>query len=181
MSWRGIRTSLVLLGILLAASCAPEQRPAAPRGAPAPAMPRAVGTRAPSAADYVAISGSLDLLVIRSSQLALERSSSRQVRDFAAIEVEAHKGTAAQLSLAGRRLNLLPSAILRPREQQLLDTLEQASNFDAAYVRQERLVHQQALSLDKSYSASGQSVTLRPVALAAAQIIQRHLALLADL
>jgi putative membrane protein len=132
-----------------------------------------------SAANYVETGGSIDLFIIRSSDLALERSSSRRVRDFAAAEIEAHKGTAAQLSLAGRRLNLLPAAGLRSQEQQLFDTLAQAPNFDAVYVRQQRLVHQQALALDEDYSASGQSATLRPVALAAAQIIQRHLSTLA--
>jgi putative membrane protein len=134
-----------------------------------------------SAANYVETGGSIDLFIIRSSDLALERSSSRRVRDFAAAEIEAHKGTAAQLSLAGRRLNLLPAAGLRSQEQQLFDTLAQAPNFDAVYVRQQRLVHQQALALDEDYSAGGQSATLRPVALAAAQIIQRHLSMLAYL
>jgi putative membrane protein len=129
-------------------------------------------------AAYVETSGSIDLFVIRSSELALERSSSRRVHDFAAIEIEAPKGTAAQLSCAGRRLNLLPTATLRAHEQQLLNELARAPNFDATYVRQQRLVHQQALALDKDYSASGQSATLRAVALAAAQVIQRHLAML---
>lgn len=178
MSWHGIRSSLVLCGLVLAAGCAREEKPA-----PAPA-PRASGpaqATATAGAEYVAASGSIDLFVIRSSELALERSTARRVRDFAAAEIEAHKGTSAQLSLAGRRLNLLPAATLRPSEQQMLDALTQESNFDAAYVRQQRLIHQEALALDKEYAASGKSATLRPVALAAVPIIQRHLALLAYL
>jgi putative membrane protein len=180
MSWRGIRATVVLCGLVLSGACAREQRPA-PSPPPVPRAPAPARGAALAAADYVAARGSIDLFVIRSSELALERSSSRRVRDFAAAEIEAHKGTSAQLSLAGRRLNLLPAAILRPSEQQLLDALPGKANFDAAYVRQQRLVHQQALALDKAYGAGGQSPTLRPVALAAAEVIQRHLAMLAYL
>lgn len=176
---RGIQLCLMLCGIVVASACAREERPP-PSQIPVPPVPGPVPMAVPGA-DYVESRGSIDLFVVQSSELALERSTARRVRDFAALEIEAHKGTAAQLSLAGRRLNLLPPRTLRPQEQQLLDALAQAPNFDAVYVRQQRLVHQQALALDKGYSARGQSATLRPVAQAAAQIIQRHLEMLAYL
>jgi putative membrane protein len=48
-------------------------------------------------------------------------------------------------------------------------------------VRAQRLIHQQALALDKNYAAHGDSPTLRPVAAAAVPIIERHLAMLAYL
>jgi putative membrane protein len=92
-----------------------------------------------------------------------------------------HKGTAAQLSLEGRRLNLLPSAILRPSEQAMLEGLTSSSRFDADYVRDERIVHQRIIALDSAYASNGGSPTLRPVAAAALQIEQRHLRLIADL
>ena len=52
--------------------------------------------------------------------------------------IAAHKGTSAQLSLAGRRLNLLPSASLRPAEQAMLDALQTSGSFDSDYVRDQR-------------------------------------------
>jgi putative membrane protein len=180
MDWRCIRAGLMLSALVLAAACARELHPPPPAHTPLPVAPRPAVTT-PAAADYVAASGSIDLFVIRSSELALERSSSRRVRDFAAAMIEAHKGTSAQLSLAGRRLNLLPAAALRPSEQQRLDALGQAADFDATYVRQQRLIHQQALALHQDYAARGQSATLRAVALATAPIMRRHLAMLAVL
>jgi putative membrane protein len=138
-------------------------------------MPR---TAAVSEASFVDLNGSIDLFVIRSSELALERSGSARVRDYASTMIAAHKGTAAQLSLAGRRLNLLPSAILRPAEQAMLDALQTSTRFDADYVRDQRLVHQQAIAIDEAYAASGRSPTLRPVAAAALPIEQRHLRLI---
>lgn len=131
-----------------------------------------------SEATFVAENGSIDLFVIRSSELALQRSSSARVREFAQRMIADHKGTSAQLSLEGRRLNLLPSATLRPREQAMLDSLQASSRFDAEYVRDMRVVHQRAVSIDAAYAANGRSPTLRPVAAAALPTERRHLRLL---
>jgi putative membrane protein len=92
--------------------------------------------------------------------------------------IQAHKGTAAQLSFAGRRLNLLPSAMLDARHQAMLVQLQSAPNFDAVYRQQQMTVHQSALALHRSYEARGSSPTLRPVAAAAVPVIERHLRML---
>jgi putative membrane protein len=181
---RLFRTFAASTIILALAACggagerpAEQQRPATARRPPPPVSRGA----APSDASFVAANASIDLFVIRSSELALQRSSSPRVRDFASTLIAAHKGTSAQLSLAGRRLNLLPSATLLPGEQAMLDALQASSRFDAEFVRDQRLVHQQAVALDSAYAARGRSPTLRPVAAAALPIEQRHLRLLAYL
>lgn len=181
---RLFRTFAASTIILALAACggagerpAEQQRPATVRRPPPPVSRGA----APSDASFVAANASIDLFVIRSSELALQRSSSPRVRDFASTLIAAHKGTSAQLSLAGRRLNLLPSATLLPGEQAMLDALQASSRFDAEFVRDQRLVHQQAVALDSAYAARGRSPTLRPVAAAALPIEQRHLRLLAYL
>jgi putative membrane protein len=92
-----------------------------------------------------------------------------------------HKGSAAQLSFAGRRLNLLPAARLLPRHQAMLANLEAAGDFDAVYRQEQVQAEREALTLNSSYAASGGSPTLRPVAAAAVPIVQRHLRLLARL
>jgi putative membrane protein len=163
--------------MLTLVGCATKQPtyPPHPRPVTRPAEP------APSAATFVATNGSIDLFVIRSSELALQRSTSPRVRDFASRMIAAHKGTSAQLSLAGRRLNLLPSASLRPTDQAMLDALEASGSFDAEYIRDQRTVHQQAIALDSAFASNGESPTLRPVAAAALSIEQRHLKLLAYL
>jgi putative membrane protein len=181
---RLFRTFAASTIILALAACggagerpAEQQRPATARRPPPPVSRGA----APSDASFVAANASIDLFVIRSSELALQRSSSPRVRDFASTLIAAHKGTSAQLSLAGRRLNLLPSATLLPGEQAMLDALQASGRFDAEFVRDQRLVHQQAVALDSAYAARGRSPTLRPVAAAALPSEQRHLRLLAYL
>jgi putative membrane protein len=153
-------------------------RPAAQR---TPAAPRTARPEAATAAAYVALAASIDLFVLRSSELALERSSSARIRAFAKQEIASHNGLGSQLSFAGRRLNLLPSARLRPEHQALLDRLETARDFDATYRQEQLQVHRQALTLHANYAAGGGSPTLRPVAKAAVPIIDRHLRLIGGL
>ena len=127
------------------------------------------------AADYMAMASSIDLYEIRSSQLALTRAQNPHHRDFARTMIADHNGTSAQLSLAGRRLNLLPSATLLPTHQAMLDELSASSDFDGVYHRQQISVHQAALKLHSDFAARGESATLRPVAKNAAAIVRRHL------
>lgn len=179
---RAYRNIVVLTVSLGLAACAREQRPPAPiYPSPSRVERRPPGARAVSEADFVAINGSIDLFVIRSSELALQRSSSARIRDFASQLIEAHKGTSGQLSLAGRRVNLLPSATLRPAEQAMLDSLQSSIQFDAEYVRDQRTVHREAIAIDSAYAARGASPTLQPVAAAALPIEQRHLRMIAYL
>ena len=182
MILREFRTVTAIAIVITLAACAREERPAPPPQVPARgALPRPSPGTAISEADFVFENGSIDLFAIRSSELALQRSSSARIRDFAQTMIEDHKGTSAQLSLEGRRLNLLPSATLRPSEQVMFDSLTSSSRFDADYVRDQRIVHQKAIALDAAYAANGSSPTLRPVAAAALPIEQRHLRLIAYL
>ena len=168
---------------LTLAGCATEQplSTPAPAAQRAPVAPRPARPQAITAATYVALAASIDLFVVRSSELALQRSSSARIHEFASQEIAAHNGLGSQLSFAGRRLDLLPSAKLQPQYQALLDRLETAPNFDATYRQEQLQVHRQALALHSNYAAAGRSPTLRPVAKAAIPIIQRHLRLIGAL
>ena len=150
-------------------SSPPYARRAPPRAAPGPAV---------TPAQYVAQASSIDLFLIGASEIALRKSSNARTREFAQIEIAGHKGTSAQLSLEGRRLNLLPSAILNARHQAMLNELEQSTDFEALYRRDQLAVHKEAEALHGRYAVSGTSPTLRPVAQVVLPIIQRHLRML---
>jgi putative membrane protein len=167
---------LPLAALCLAAfttGCAHEERPAGrPTVAARPSV-RPSPSGAVSAATYVATASSIDLFIIGSSELAMQRSASPRVREFAQLMIDAHKGTSAQLSLEGRRLNLLPSATLDPERRAMLNELQRAADFDSVYRRQQRTIHAEALALHSNYAAQGTSPTLRPVAAAILPIIER--------
>lgn len=170
-----------ILPALVIAGCGGGEQPIAQAAPPlADYRPAAIATtaRIPSAAGYFTAASAIDLFEILSSELALQRSASPRVRDFASRMIQAHKGTSSQLSLAGRRLNLLPSATLSPTYQALLDQLRSAPDFDSAYKSQQLALHRQAIALHANYAARGASPTLRPVAHAILPVYQRHIQLL---
>ena len=131
-----------------------------------------------SAADYLAQAASLDLLDVQASRLAFNRSQNARVRGYARMIIDGHTGMAAQLSFAGRRLGLLPSAALLPRHQTMLDGLAASPDFDRVYRSQQGELHRVALRLHSDYAARGDSPTLRPVAASAMSIERQHLKML---
>lgn len=166
-----------ILGLSLFAlslsGCAPKKRPPAPRpGTAIPAPPMGASI---SAARYVEQASSSALLSLRSSELALTRARGTRLRAFAEASVRDQRGISAQLSFAGRRLNLLPTATLSPRHQSLVDALAASGDFDATYRRQQAIVLGEAHELHDDYARAGTSPTLRPVAAMAAPILRRHL------
>lgn len=183
---RSVFTRLIgsSLTLMLVAGCARREPAAPPPPVPAPPAeaPDGVsrGAALPSAT-YVATAASIELFEIQSASLALQRARTKRVRDLASMLLEAHKGASMQLSLAGRRLNLLPSATLGPGHQAMIDQLRSASDFDSLYRRQQLEVHRDAIGIHQNYAASGTSPTLRPVAVKLLPVFQRYFRLLRNL
>ena len=163
-----------LIPVLLIGGCAGGG--GGSRTAPPPPRPAAAAAIAPAlaAAAYVAMAASIDLFEIQSAQLALERARDPANRALAQRTLRAHEGTSAQLSMAGRRLNLLPSPTLIPEHQAMLDALRTASDFDRTYRAQQATLHRQGVALHGNYARAGQSPTLRPVARNAADVMRRN-------
>lgn len=170
---RAFRFLTVLgLGALVMAGCARREAPPPVPPVPAP-PPVQVTPLSPSA--YVATASSIDLLVIQASRLAEARGQSARVRGVAATMLADHGGVSAQLSFAGRRLNLLPSATLMPRHQAMLAELQTAPDFDAAFKRIMIAAHEQGVRVHGDFARAGNSPTLRPVAEIAFPAMRRHL------
>jgi putative membrane protein len=168
--------ALAGLALLALGGCATGEAPR--EGARGSAARPPIVIRPLFPADYMAAASSIDLYEIRSAELALTRSANPRLRDFARTMISDHQGTSAQLSFAGRRLNLLPSASLLPAHQAMFDELSASSDFDATYNRQQVAVHEAALKLHSAFAARGESPTLRAVARNAAPIERRHLDML---
>ncbi|MDQ3143324.1 MAG: DUF4142 domain-containing protein, partial [Pseudomonadota bacterium] len=145
----------------------------APPTRPAPPPPATIIPASPAA--YVATAASIDLFVVRASQLALERSSDAGTRALATALLAEHRGLASQLSFAGRRLNILPRARMQEREEQRLAWLMTQTPFDTSYVRQMLGSHEQSLKLHGDFVARGGSPTLRPVAASAMRVERNHI------
>ena len=167
------------LAALTVTACQPSGEAPRPRPRPpGPIIPPPRLGPAVSDAAYMASAASIDLFEIQSSQMVLSRSRHVANREFAEMMIRAHNGTSAQLSMAGRRLNLLPPATMQPRHEAMLAELSSSGNFDTTFRRLQIAVHEEALRLHSNYAERGASPTLRPVAANAVPIVGRHLRML---
>jgi len=169
---RTVCKSAVLVSVLLVGGC----------GGSTPGPPSASVTSAViaspamiSAAAYVATASSIDLFEMQSAELALQRAQDPANRAFAQRALSAHQGTSAQLSYAGRRLNLLPTASLNAEHQAMLSALSATSDFDNTYRAQQRIVVEEGVKLHSGFARSGVSPTLRPVAENAENVMRANL------
>lgn len=152
----------------------PQTEPMAPAQM---AMPR-------DAMGYARMAGAGDLYEIESSRLAQQKAGSGAVRQFGQMMIEHHTMTTQQLTSAARAAGMTPPPpALEPRQQKMVDELRSLSGaqFDAAYLRQQGMAHQEALALHSGYAENGDNAALRKVASAAVPIVQRHIDLLARL
>ena len=173
------RAAAIAIAVALT-GCATKQ-PAPPGPYPRTTYPSRPLPRGINPATYVAQAASIDLFVVRSSELAQQRSADPRLRAVANSLLAEHRGLASQLSFAGRRLNLLPGATMLPQHQAMFEELAASTDFDRTYKRLQRAIHGAALDLHSNYASRGDSPTLRPVAVNAAAIERSHLQLLRGL
>lgn len=164
------------IGVMaLVAGCATKPTTPTGPGAAAPPSPT-VQVEAPLApADYVREASSISLYAVRASQLVSTRNVG--LTGIARTVEQEQGGIASQLSFAGRRVDLLPSATLLPEHQAMLTALESAADPAAAYRSQMRKLLSRGLRIHSAFAARGASPTLRPVASMAAPVFQRELRL----
>jgi putative membrane protein len=173
---QGLVSGTAIMLTLAACSTSGEQparraatvsRPAPSGGAPAPI----------SSSRYFAEASAIDLFQLRAADIALQRGTG-PARSFAVESKRQHQAISAQLSFAGRYLNMLPARTLPPEYQQMLTALLSAGDFNATYLAQQRRLCERALKLHSGYAQTGESPTLRPVAKFAASAVQSELRLL---
>lgn len=130
------------------------------------------------AAGFVAKAGASDLYEIQSSQLAEQKASTDEVRQFGRMMIEHHGMTTAEVTKAARAAGLNPPPpALEPRQQAMIDELRglDGKAFDAAYIRQQRMAHDEALALHSGYARNGDKAELRAAASKAVPIVRRHI------
>ena len=164
------------LTLSLLASCSPQRAPAPSSSAPVPLIVHTpVPGQAMSPRSYVTASSSFELFVLNAAQLAASRARTGGVRAHARAELADHRGLSAQLSFAGRGLNLLPPRAMWKSDAQRLAEIAASSDFDTVYKERMIAAHRHHLKVNRDFAARGSSPTLRLVARNAAPVIARHL------
>ena len=162
---------LALIGALavVVASCGTKQPP--PR--PITVLPSAVAALTPAL--YMQVASNSALFALRASELAATRANDGGLRADARAIARDQGGVGAQLSFAGRRLDLLPRATLPEAMEADLARLGQSPDFDRDYRQVVGRALAQALEAHETFARGGSSATLRPVAQMAAPVTRRNL------
>jgi len=169
--WTAVLTAALLTG------CAPKKAPPPPPPPVQPAPPAA----ALDPESYMAFTASSALFGVQASRMAEARGSTNKIKNFASQVVMDQTGIGAQLSFAGRYIDLLPSSRPLPEHQAMLERLATTSDFDATYKAQLARVLREAAAAHRAFEANGDSPTLRPVARFAAPVCEKNLAALQKL
>jgi len=112
---------------------------------------------------------------IQAAQIALQRSTNPDVRNYAQMMIDQHTQGLAQIAAAMQSINMNPPPIqLTSDLNARLSTLGSVGNFDAAYMQDMIAGHQDALALAQSCAANG-GPPIASVAGGMVPVIQDHL------
>jgi putative membrane protein len=150
---------------------------ASPVFAADPATNQAAGPPAPTAT-FVAMAAAGNLFEIQSSELALRRSKSSAVRDFANRMVTDHNSAAAKFKQAVADAKLTPPAEkLDAKHQAILDDLKAKddASFDRAYIEAQYKAHVETVALFQAYAKGGENARMKAFAADVLPTLQGHL------
>jgi putative membrane protein len=145
------------------------------------ALGTAKASVASSADSFVENAAIGDRYEIEAAAIALERSRSADVRAAAARMIVDHTANTHHL-MAALEMNETagvppPPAGLDTRRETMLKHLAEAPNdkFDATYLAQQVLAHEETVALMSQYGESGDNPQLRSLALSGGTVVERHL------
>lgn len=150
-----------------------------PCGLPAQSMPAGAAGARPTTSDvcFAQQAASGDLFEIQSSQLALTRAASPDVRAYAQQLIADHTAASQRLKALASGLQVpLPTAPQGPHAVLLaqLGTLQGAA-FHRAYMAAQLTAHEQAVNLFTAYSRAGHQPQLRAHAVQTLPHLRMHL------
>jgi putative membrane protein len=121
-----------------------------------------------------------DLYEIEAGRIAAVRGRSEEVRMLGAMMVEHHTTSMHQMQsalMSSETPDLPPTMALDERRQGMIDNLQAATDdaFDGRYLDQQRMSHQETLTLLKGYAEHGDNPQFRSVAVGGLPMVERHL------
>lgn len=127
---------------------------------------------------FVAAVAASDLFEIQSSELAQTKASSKAVKDFAAMMIDHHTKSSADLKKAA--MGASPAVTATPRltamQQADLDALRNAgADFDKVYAQKQVAAHEKAKALLSDFSATATAGPLRDFASKTVTVVTAHL------
>lgn len=127
--------------------------------------------------DFTTAAGSSDMFEIESSKMALKKSSSTSVKQFAEMMIKDHTAATAGLKAAAEQDGVAVPRQMVSKDVKNIDRLEKLSGgaFDNKYISEQRAAHQQALALLTAYAKDGSGAALKAHAAKTEPVVEMHL------
>lgn len=141
-------------------------------------QPAAMQQAGMSATDFVQTVAASDAFEIQSSELATQRGTRQDVKDFASEMVTAHRQTTSELTqLTSANSMPAPSPQLSATQQAGLNNLRNQSgaSFDDAYVDAQVTAHENAVRAFEEFASAGEAGPLRDWAQRTLPSLRQHL------
>ncbi|MES0044358.1 DUF4142 domain-containing protein [Mesorhizobium sp. M0091] len=115
-------------------------------------------TATTSPQEFVKAAASSDMFEIQSSELALRKSKTSRVKEFARMMIKDHTNSSKRLITAAKKDDVAVAPEMTSKHAAQLEALSNDSSgaFDNAYVDAQVAAHQEALTLMTSYAENGQ-------------------------
>jgi len=168
-----ILTSSAAAAALLSACATPAPEPVY---VPPPVVVAAAPMLSQVGMDCVIRASATDMYEIEAARLALQMSQNASVRSYAQMMIDHHTQSSAQMGAAMQSINMAPPpAQLTPDLTNRLNLLRTAgTGFDAMYLQDQVVAHQEALALHQACAANA-GAPVAGVSAAAVPIVQSHL------
>lgn len=125
-------------------------------------------------AAFARLAASSNALEIDSSNLALERSQNEEVRAFAQKMIDDHTAAGEKMKAAAQEAGVEVVAEMNEADQQALQALQDATDFDQAYLDLQAKAHDEAVGLFETFSTGGQESALKDFAAETLPTLQDH-------
>jgi len=132
---------------------------------------------ADTASDFADDASAKGLAEIQSSQLALEKSSSADVKAFAQKMIDDHTQANRELANVAKnaKVNLSDEAALLDKAKKFVLEQRDGSGFDAAYAKNQVKAHEDTIELFQEYIRDGDNNYLKAFAKETLPKLQHHL------
>lgn len=144
----------------------------------------AIAQTAPKPATYVMKAGAGDQYEIQSSKLVLATTQNPGLKQFATMMVSDHTKSTADVKAAAKQSKLMPKPpMLDAVGRKNIAALKASKGTarDTLYVEQQKVAHQNALTLHQTYAASGTAPALKQVAASITPTVQHHIEMLSSM
>jgi putative membrane protein len=113
---------------------------------------------------------------VKSSKLALKRSTNPEVKKFAQMMIDDHTKANEKLKsiLHDKQEDDLVPTALDKHHQAKLDALKSSDNFDADYLQAQKDGHTKTIALFESYAANGDDEDLKDFATKTLPTLKKH-------